>query len=622
MRFLILTILYLFIALQIVIAQFININITNNSSDQTEPYISINPLNKSHVFAVYHDYSGGTDCKAGYGFSTDKGSTWNKGVLWGPPNSNYYFGIDPSVSIDNNGRVFYTYFARPAQNEGSKFLGLVYTVYTDNNGTYWNYTSVDPDNNDVDKPFMCIDNSGSIYDGRIYVCWVDVTDNDIIKFSYSSDRGESFISPPYELDESSSVMSGNIDLYPSETNKIITEDRVGSPMPMVGPDGELYVFWYDADDIQGFNGCIFEMAKSQDGGRTFSYPITISNFTFRFGNYGALEYASFISFVSIDPITGYIYIVYSDQYSQSNTNLKIKFVRSTNGGENWESPMIIGDLGAGQHLMPCMSVDKSGKLSVMFLHYTNTQFLKTYIIESFDHGNNFLEPILVSSGISNPNVSINKNHYNGIFNSVGGDSYCVWTDYRDNTANIYYSLVNSLDYYSEENKSVDQNATAGNNGRKVVRDGSGNYHIVFSSGGEIFYHKTTDGGSSWLEPVRLSESNGFNSYPSISESSGNIYATWQRNTNGNDYDVYFAASTDNGSTWGNKYVLVNRSSAEGPRPVIQSKYTNSMIILQSNSGLDAFLTESTNPSAGSWRRTPDLPGYSTSYSPTLTTGLQ
>ena len=98
------------------------------------------------------------------------------------------------------------------------------------------------------------------------------------------------------------------------------------------------------------------------------------------------------------------------------------------------------------------------------------------------------------------------------------------------------------------NKSVNQTATGQNNGRNLVRDNSGNYHLIFASDGEIFYHKMT-AGNTWLTPIRLSTGNGNNNYPSISQSGGRIYVTWQRNASGNNYDIYFAASPNGGTSW-------------------------------------------------------------------------
>jgi subtilisin family serine protease len=68
--------------------------------------------------------------------------------------------------------------------------------------------------------------------------------------------------------------------------------------------------------------------------------------------------------------------------------------------------------------------------------------------------------------------------------------------------------------HAYSNKSVSSTATAGNNGRRLVKDSSGKYHLVFESGitsggnvlSEIFYRNSTDG-VTWSTPVRLSAGN-------------------------------------------------------------------------------------------------------------------
>jgi len=73
-------------------------------------------------------------------------------------------------------------------------------------------------------------------------------------------------------------------------------------------------------------------------------------------------------------------------------------------------------------------------------------------------------------------------------------------------------------------------ATASNSGRKLVRDSGGAYHLVYETAGEVYYQKSTDGGSTWNSYKRLSAGNGNNKFPSIAERSGKLYIVWQRKT--------------------------------------------------------------------------------------------
>jgi len=90
-------------------------------------------------------------------------------------------------------------------------------------------------------------------------------------------------------------------------------------------------------------------------------------------------------------------------------------------------------------------------------------------------------------------------------------------------------------------------------GASIALDSSGNLHLVWtddtSGGGEIYYRKSTDGGTSWMVPRRLSWSSGYSGIPALAvEPSGIIHVAWQDDTIGN-YEVYYRKSVDGGDTW-------------------------------------------------------------------------
>lgn len=74
--------------------------------------------------------------------------------------------------------------------------------------------------------------------------------------------------------------------------------------------------------------------------------------------------------------------------------------------------------------------------------------------------------------------------------SDGTLSHFVIEDYftNGNTINIDFEVN-----YLSTKSSI---ATAYNNGRKLFRDSSGKYHLVYETEGEVYYQHSTDGGSS------------------------------------------------------------------------------------------------------------------------------
>jgi len=123
-------------------------------------------------------------------------------------------------------------------------------------------------------------------------------------------------------------------------------------------------------------------------------------------------------------------------------------------------------------------------------------------------------------------------------------------EYGYGRINVYQALLLALAY---DNKSQSPTATAYNSGRRLVRDSSGNYHLVFESGGEIFYRKQV--GNNWQVPIRLSNGNDGNRYPSIAGTSSKQFVVWQRYAgivNGKHrYEIWLAKNL--GSSWSTSY---------------------------------------------------------------------
>jgi len=78
--------------------------------------------------------------------------------------------------------------------------------------------------------------------------------------------------------------------------------------------------------------------------------------------------------------------------------------------------------------------------------------------------------------------------------------------------------------------------------------------------GEIYFRKSTDDGSSWLAPKKITNNAGNSYIPAIAISGANIYVTWEDDTPGNR-EIYFCNSVDGGATWGSPRRLTNTTGA-------------------------------------------------------------
>jgi hypothetical protein len=87
----------------------------------------------------------------------------------------------------------------------------------------------------------------------------------------------------------------------------------------------------------------------------------------------------------------------------------------------------------------------------------------------------------------------------------------------------------------------------------IAADSGGAIHVVWfddTPGLEkIYYRRSPDGGASWDTVKRLAWTSGESSYPAIAVDSGDaIHVAWHDDAPGNQ-EIYYKKSTDGGTTW-------------------------------------------------------------------------
>jgi hypothetical protein len=97
---------------------------------------------------------------------------------------------------------------------------------------------------------------------------------------------------------------------------------------------------------------------------------------------------------------------------------------------------------------------------------------------------------------------------------------------------------------------------------------------------EVWFRRSTDNGSNWDAPKRLSIGNLENRYPCITVSDEGSYdglhVVWQKKKDNGKYDIYYSKSTNSGNTWQTPILLndgeitCSSSQTYGPMPVIAS----------------------------------------------------
>src|SRR2546428_2312772 len=351
----------------------------SNNSDQEETTIAVNPRDPLNLVAGYHDtreinpIPGAEICR--FAYSTDGGATWTAGgqtPLEEEPSQT--FCADPSIAADANGVFYYAYLDVNGPTSTVKHVDLLVARSTDGGRTFPAYsvaavqTETFPD---IDKPYMGVDvGSKSRFKGAIYVSFTHAEAD--IRVVTSRDGARTW-SAPSVLESSQGVTF------------------VQGSLPVVAPDGSVYVFWAKYDLGSGPTNIRF--ARSQDGGKSWTVPQDVASGLpspgeFRLKNddpnfgitpgHGLLSNS--LPTAAIAP-NGDIFVAWTDftrgscnafgltsTNAAACTNSDVRLAVSRNAGKSWTAPIKVSDeTGASDQFFPWIATHPNGLLSLMWV---------------------------------------------------------------------------------------------------------------------------------------------------------------------------------------------------------------------------------------------------------------
>ena len=425
-----------------------------NNQPQFMNSIVVNPANASNLvstFAGRFDTTSGDGCF--FASSFNGGKNWTIG---GPlvQASNHVCG-DPSIGVDSAGNLYYssldidfTTFAFSLQVAKSSDGGLTFstpqlTVVQD---------PADSRSPSPDKPYIAADASpGSPFRDSIYQGFADFTTRGIaIKVVLSRDGGATWSAP--------------ITVVAPRNNENPALYRF-SALPVVGPDGTVYMFWSEFPQVRVMGALSIRFSKSTDGGLTWSNSASVAS---------GLPSPGFTNIKATDPLfgtapfhgaaantypaaavgaNGNLYVAWMDFpqgsctfYGSSDTpdcvGADVRLSVSSDGGTTWSAPAKVSDdSGTADQFLQWVAVQSDGRAGVLFMDRRGDPANISYraFYTNTADGTSFLPNVRVSTMDSTPTGDEVLSLYSGLAAS-GQNVYPVWPDLRSGNVDVFFAV--------------------------------------------------------------------------------------------------------------------------------------------------------------------------------------
>ncbi|MCF6213097.1 MAG: glycoside hydrolase [Flavobacteriaceae bacterium] len=411
---------------KVTITSFKNVKIfeqkRGKSLGPSEPSIFINPTNTNNIVVgsiinFYHT-------------SVDGGKTWQTNQIkstmgvWG----------DPCITADTKGNFYYAHLSDPeGTNWRSKRIldRMVVQKSTDGGKTWSDGVGVGLNvPKQQDKEWLTV----NPFNNEIYITWTEFDkynsknpeDKSRILFSKSADDGLTWRKP--------------VKLSQFEGNALDDDKTTEGAVPSVGPNGAIYVAWsYD-------NKIYFD--KSTDGGLTWLDKDIVATDQPGGWNFDlpGLNRTNGMPVTGVDisenKYKGTVYINFSDQRNGTD-NTDVFIVKSDDKGITWSKPIKVNqDTTKTHQFLTWMSVDpKTGYLYIVYYDrskYTNN-FTDVVLAVSTDGGANFSNTTISESPFE-PNTQLFFGDYLNI-SSFNGVVRPVWTRIDKDTLSIWTALI-------------------------------------------------------------------------------------------------------------------------------------------------------------------------------------
>jgi hypothetical protein len=398
----------------------VQVNVDENGQNivgdaANEPSIAVDPDDPNRMAIGWRQFNtvNNNFRQAGYGFTTNGGQTWTfPGVI--EPG---VFRSDPVLDVDADGNFYYNSLTNSPEY-------MCHVFKSSDGGSAWDDGTFAQGG---DKQWMTIDKTDGPGTGNIYAFWTSfysVCSPGF--FTRSTDDGGSF-----------------------EDCITIPDDPYWGTLA-VGPAGELYI-----GGSIGFDFLVAKSTNAQNSSNIVTWNMaTVVNLdgSITFGgspNPGGLLGQTLIS---VDTSGGShhsnVYLLCSVERFSSPDPADVMFVRSTDGGVNWSSPIKINDDpgSSAYQWFGTMSVAPNGRIDVIWLDTRDNpggDISALYYSNSKDGGATWSQNERLSDYFNSHLGWPNQNKMGDYFDMVSDSNgaYLAWAATFNGEQDVYYSYI-------------------------------------------------------------------------------------------------------------------------------------------------------------------------------------
>lgn len=266
---------------------------------------------------------------------------------------------------------------------------------------------------------------------------------------------------------------------------------------------------------------------------------------------------------------------------ESNDSLPVVFEKATNLTDN-EQDSVYGQVAAWNSSVYVIWQD-----SVSGMNYD------IFIQKSNDNGTSFGPPFNLSnnSGFSeHPQLS-----------AYGSNVYAVWVDNTTGNRQVFFARSSDNGISFENTVTLSNNTLDSHNEEMAAF--ADNVYVVWADRYEhedtsIFLRASADGGATFNRTIKISSLANADSFPKVAAYGDRVYVTWNVIGDGTNGGLYFAKSSDGGSTFGNATKLDDSAGESQVAAYNNTVYVvsggldfgfmNGMLFLKSTDGGETF----------------------------------